>query len=797
LEAGNLAHSAPATSFAKAALLIAAGAIGLAGPQTPPPAASAQPVSPVPAVVNRYCIGCHNSKSRVGNFTLDTIVAANPSQHPEEWEKVIRKLRVRYMPPVGLPRPDEKTYDAVVASLEASLDREALAHPNPGRTDTFRRLNRAEYQNAIRDLLALDVDVSAILPSDEAGHGFDNVTVGNLSPTLLEQYLQAAQKISRLAVGIIGKSPGGDTMTLPPDLTQEQQFDDQPLGTHGGMVVRYTFPQDGDYDLSVRLQRDRNEHVEGIAGGHDVEVMLDRERVKLVTVKPPPPGNDHSGIDKDLTFRIAVKAGPHTVAATFPRKSSSLLESGRQPYQAHFNNDRHPRITPAIYSISIHGPYDAKGPGDTPSRRRLFVCQPAAAGDEDACAKRIFSTLARRAYRRPVTAADLQVPMKFYKEARNGASFDAGIEMGLRAVLVSPEFLFRIEQDPSSAAPNSAYRISDVELASRLSFFLWSSIPDDELLDTAIQGKLRSPGMLERQVRRMLADQRSETLVTNFAGQWLYLRNLAAASPDMRTFPGFDDNLRQAFRRETELFFDSIMREDRNVLDLLRANYTFLNERLAKHYGIPNVYGSRFRRVDLSESDHRGGLLSQGSILTVTSYANRTSPVIRGKWVLANLLGVAPPPKPASGVPPLKETAGVEKAVSMRERMAQHRADPACAGCHALMDPVGFSMENYDAIGRWRTAESGKPIDAAGALPDGSKFEGIAGLQEALLSRPEAFINTMTEKLLTYSLGRGVEFFDAPAVRKIVQESRGHDYRFSSMVLGIVNSTPFQMRRAQ
>ncbi len=783
--------------FAQAGLFLAAAAISAGGPQTPPAISSTQPASAVAAVVNQYCIGCHNSRTKAGNFTLDTIAAANPGLHPEEWEKVIRKLRVRFMPPVGLPRPDEKTYDAVVASLEASLDGSAGTHPNPGRTDTFRRLNRTEYQNAVRDLLALDVDVSSMLPSDEAGHGFDNVTVGNLSPALLEQYLQVARKISRLTVGIATKSPGGDTMTLPPDLTQEQQFDDQPLGTHGGMVVRYTFPQDADYDLSIRLQRDRNEHVEGIAGGHDVEVMLDGERVKLVTVKTSPAGSDHSGIDKDLTFRIAVKAGPHTVAATFPRKSSSLLESGRQPYEAHFNNDRHPRITPAIYSISINGPYNAKGPGDTPSRRRLFVCTPTTPAGEDACAKRIFSTLTRRAYRRPTTAADLQIPMKFYKDARNGASFEVGIEMGLRAVLVSPEFLFRIEQDPTGAAPDSAYRINDVELASRLSFFLWSSIPDDELLDIAIQGKLRTPGTLEHQVRRMLADQRSQTLVTNFAGQWLYLRNLAASSPDMRLFAGFDDNLRQAFRRETELFFDSIMSEDRNVLDLLRADYTFLNERLAKHYGIPNVYGSRFRRVDLSGSEHRGGLLSQGSILTVTSYANRTSPVIRGKWVLANILGVAPPPPPPGGVPPLKETAGVEKAVSMRERMAQHRANPACAGCHALMDPIGFSMENYDAIGRWRTHESGKPIDAAGGLPDGSKFDGVTGLQKALLSRPEGFVNTMTEKLLTYSLGRGVEYYDGPAVRKIVRESRDQDYRFSSLVLGIVNSTPFQMRSAQ
>ncbi len=784
------------STLAAAGLLAAGAALGVAAPQASSAAVSSQPPASVSAVVKRYCIGCHNSTTKAGNFTLDTIVAAEPIQHPEEWEKVIRKLRVRYMPPVGLPRPDEKTYDAVLASLEKSLDGAAMSHPNPGRTDTFRRLNRTEYQNSIRDLLAVDVDVTAILPSDDAAHGFDNVTVGNLSPTLLEQYLQAAQKISRLAVGIAGKSPGGDTMTLPPDLTQEQQFEDMPLGTHGGMAVKYTFPQDADYDLSIRLQRDRNEHVEGIAGGHDVEVTLDGERVKLVTVKPPGPGNDHSGVDKDLTFRIPVKAGPHRVVATFPRKSSALLESGREPYEAHFNMDRHPRITPAIYSISIHGPYNATGPGDTPSRRRLLVCQPKTLGEDDACAKRIFSTLTRRAYRRPVTDADLQVPLKFYREARKGASFDDGIEMGLRAVLVSPEFLFRVEQDPNHIAPNAAYRISDIELASRLSFFLWSSIPDDALLDTAIQGKLRAPGVLEQQVRRMLADPRSETLVTNFADQWLYLRNLAAANPDMRLFAGFDDNLRQAFRRETELFVESIMREDRNVLDLLGANYTFLNERLAKHYGIPHVYGGRFRRVELGESAHRGGLLTQGSILTVTSYADRTSPVIRGKWILGNILGVAPPPPP-SKVPPLKETAGVEKAVSMRQRMAQHRADPACAGCHALMDPVGFSMENYDAVGRWRTDESGQPIDAAGGLPDGSKFDGVAGLQKTILSRPEAFVNTMTEKLLTYSLGRGVEYYDAPAVRKIVSDSSEKDYRFSSLVLGIVNSTPFQMRSAQ
>jgi Protein of unknown function (DUF1592)/Protein of unknown function (DUF1588)/Protein of unknown function (DUF1585)/Protein of unknown function (DUF1595)/Protein of unknown function (DUF1587) len=754
------------------------------------------PDTSVSTVVNNYCIGCHNSKVKAGSFVLDSILSAPVAQHSEEWEKVVRKLRVRHMPPIGLPRPDEKTYEAVIASLAAQLDSVAAAHPNPGRTDTFRRLNRTEYQNAIRDLLALDVDVTSILPGDEAGYGFDNVTVGNLPPTLLESYLQAAQRIGMLALGIVGKSPGGDLQTLPPDLTQEQQFEDEPLGTHGGMIMKYTFPQDAEYDITVRLQRDRNEHVEGIAGSHDVEVMLDGGRVRFVTVKPPGAGADHSGIDKDLSFRLAVKAGPHVVSATLPKKASSVLESGRQPYMAHFNMDRHPRLTPAIYSIAIVGPYNAKGPGDTPSRRRILVCKPAGPGDEEACAKKIFATLTRRAYRRAVTDADLRAPLKFYKEARANGSFDEGIDMGLRAVLVSPEFLFRVEQDPNGVAPKTAYKINDVELASRLSFFLWSSIPDDELLDLAIQNKLRSPGVLEQQVRRMLADERSRTLVTNFAGQWLYLRNLASTNPDMRIFGGFDDNLRQAFRRETELFLDDIFRQDRSVLDLLSAKYTYLNERLAKHYGIPNVYGARFRRVELDENSHRGGLLRQGSILTVTSYADRTSPVNRGKWILGNLMGVAPPPPP-NGVPKLPETHGVEQPVSIRERMAQHRADPVCAGCHKLMDPAGFAMENYDAVGRWRTQENGKVIDASGGLPDGSTFNGVDGMQKALMSHPEAFVGTMSEKLMTYSLGRGVTYADAPAIRKIVRDSREGGYRFSSLVLGIVNSTPFEMRRTQ
>jgi hypothetical protein len=787
-----------------AALFVAGGAISLGGPQQPSTSPAAPAVSPERSAINRYCVGCHNNKLKTAGLALDTIGAEPVNQHPEAWEKVVRRLRVRSMPPAGLPRPDEHAYDALVSSLAASLDSAAAAKPNPGRTDTFRRLNRTEYQNAARDLLALEVDVAALLPGDESSHGFDNVTVGDLSPTLLERYLSAAQKISRLAVGRPSRSPGGDTINLPPDLTQEEHFDELPLGTRGGLVVRYTFPLDAEYQINLRLQRDRNEHVEGLTEPHDVDLMLDGERLRLFTVKPPPQGADHHLVDNGLTIRVPVKAGPHVLAAAFPKKTSALLETERQPYQAHFNMDRHPRLQPAVFSITVNGPYDAKGPGDTPSRRRIFVCQPAKAGEEEGCARKILATLMRRAYRRPVTEADFEAPLKFYKAALGDSGFEAGIEMALNAVLVSPEFLFRVEQDPAGVAPHTAYRISDLELASRLSFFLWSSIPDDELLDAPFRVKKKTPAVLEQQVRRMLADARSRSLVSNFAEQWLYLRNLASTTPDMRLFPDFDDNLRQAFRQETELFFESIMREDRNVLDLLRANYTFVNERLARHYGIPNVYGSRFRRIEFGEAQAdlhtadrmRGGLLRQGSVLTVTSYATRTSPVIRGKWILSNILGVPPPPPPAV-VPALKENGGVGKAAGMRERMAQHRADPACSGCHKLMDPVGFSLENYDAVGRWRVAEEGKPIDVSGSLPDGSKFEGVAGLQQALLSRPEIFVTTFSEKLLTYGLGRGVEYYDAPAIRKVVREARTKDFRFSSVIMGIVGSTPFQMRRSQ
>ena len=583
---------------------------------------------------------------------------------------------------------------------------------------------------------------------------------------------------------------------LPPDLTQEEHFEGLPLGTRGGTSIRYTFPVDAKYDFQIRLARDRNEHVEGLGrSSHQIELMLDGERLHLFTVKPPP-SLDHSEVDQHLTIRVPVTAGPHAVAVSFPGTGSPLLETERQPWHAHFNNDRHPRLTPALYSITVNGPYEAKGPGDTPSRRRILVCRPARPDDEEQCAKKIFGSVTRRAYRRPINDADLAVPLKFYRETRKAEGFDAGIEMGLRSILVNPEFIFRVEQDPAEAKPGTAYRISDSELASRMSFFLWSSIPDDELLDVAIRGDLRAPGVLEKQVRRMLADPRSKSLVTNFAEQWLYLRNLSSSMPDMRLFTDFDDNLRRSFRTETEMFIESVMREDRSVLELLRADYTFLNERLAKHYGIPNVYGSRFRKVTFDKDSVRGGLLRHGSVLTVTSYPTRTSPVLRGKWVLDNILG-SPPPPPPPNTPALKEKTGNARALTVRQRLAEHRENPACAGCHNLMDPIGFAFENYDAVGRWRTMEDGVPSDAAGGLPDGSKFQGVGGLQQALLKRPELFATTFTEKLLTYGLGRGMEYYDAPAVRKIVSDAGKQDFRFSAFILGIVNSAPFQMRRSQ
>ncbi|HXG46977.1 MAG TPA: DUF1592 domain-containing protein [Methylomirabilota bacterium] len=775
--------------------------------------------------MREHCLDCHDRTSKKGDFDLESLLPDAITAHPDSWEKVLRKLRTRQMPPAGKRRPAEKAYEEVVARLASSLDRAAARNPNPGRTETFRRLNRSEYRNAIRDLLALDIDAAALLPKDESSHGFDNVTGGDLSPTLLNRYVAAAEKISRLAIGVPHRAPGGETYRLPPDLTQEDHVEGLPLGTRGGALLRHTFPQDGEYEIQIRLTRDRNEEVEGLHEPHELVVLLDRAQVKSFTVAPPGDRN-FDQVDAHLKARIPVTAGPHQVGVTFVKNPSSLLETRREPYRARFNMHRHPRLGPAVYQVSINGPYNSTGPGDTPSRRRIFVCYPASpsgnergsgasirgedqsrhpttapgvakagaeASDAEPCAEQILATLMRRAYRRPVTPDDLARPMQFYRDVSALEGFEAGIEAALAAVLVSPEFLFRIERDPPGIAPGTVYRISDLELASRLSFFLWGSIPDDELLAVAERGQLHKPRVLEKQVRRMLADERALNLVRNFGEQWLHLRNLESITPDLRLFPDFDDNLRQAFRRETELHLETVLREDRNVLDLLKTDYTFLNERLAKHYGVPHVQGSRFRRVALGRDSARGGLLRQGSILTVTSYATRTSPVLRGKWILENIIGTPPPP-PLPDVPALDNVVAAN--LSVRERLAQHRAHAACAGCHNLIDPPGFALENFDAVGRWRTLEAGKPVDASGGLPDGSRFDGVAGLEDSLLRHPEWFAFALTEKLLTFALGRGVEPYDAPAVRKIVREAAKEDYRLSSIIVGLAKSTPFTRRKS-
>lgn len=757
--------------------------------QQPTPALS----NPVQSLANTYCLDCHDSDVKKGNFDLEPFMAKPVTEHPEIWEKAIRRLRTRQMPPPEKKRPDEKTYEIFLSELTNPLDAAAAKEPNPGRTDTLRRLNRTEYQNAIRDLLDLEIDAAALLPKDEASHGFDNVTVADLSPTLLDRYITAAQKISRLAVGGPFRSEGGDTFRVKPDVTQEDHIAGLPLGTRGGTLISHTFPHDAEYEIQIRLTRDRNEEIEGLYEPHEMEVLLDSERVAQFTVKPPPGRKDWELVDQHLKVRVPVKAGPHQLGVTFVKNPSSLLEYKRQPYQARFNMHRHPRQGPAVYQVSINGPYDSKGPGESPSRRRIFVAKPAKLEEEESCAKQIISNLARRAYRRPVTDADLKKPLAFFAQSRAESGFEAGIEAALSSILVNPNFLFRIEPDPTAVEAKQAYRLSDVELASRISFFLWSSIPDEELLNAAVRGDLKDPTLLARQVRRMLADERSASLARNFAGQWLHLRNLASFNPDLRLFPDFDDNLRQALGKETELFIKDIVHGDRPVLELLKNNYTYLDERLARHYGIPHVYGSRFRRVALAPETERGGLLRQGSILAVTSYATRTSPVIRGNWILANLVGTPMPPPPPD-TPALKEP--ISSTLTFRERLAEHRANTACASCHNQMDPVGFALENFDGVGRWRTMEEGQPVDNSGGLPDGSRFTGLAGLEEGLLKRPEVFVATMTEKLLTFALGRGVEYYDAPAVRKIVSDSKAAEYCFSSIIIGIVNSTPFTMRRA-
>ena len=759
------------------------------------------------ALLDRYCVTCHNDNLRTAGLALDTVDIARVGDHAEIWERVVGKLRAGMMPPAGRHRPDRETYARLTAFLETELDRAAAANPDPGRADALRRLNATEYRNAIRDLLDLEVDVAALLPADDSSAGFDNVSLGGLDPGRLERYLTAARRISRLAVGAPVRSAVADTFIVPSDLNQTGHVEGLPFGTRGGTTVRYTFPVDAHYELRVELGKSWNSNrVGGLRRPHDVVITLDGEPVEVLTVAPRPrrgrgPALEYQTVDRpadaDLAVRIPVTAGPHVVGAAFVDRDPGLVERHRQPFlKVHITVGGDQRTQPNVYSLTITGPFDATGPGDTPSRQRIFTCRPADATPdaEAACATEILSTLARRAYRRPVTDADVAVLLRFFEEGRSGADFDAGIEMALQRLLISPEFLLRVERDPEGLETGRPYLVSDLELASRLSFFLWSSLPDDALIDAAAAGTLRDPAVLESHVRRMLADPRSESLVTNFAAQWLYLRNLTAVSPDFIVFPDFDETLRRALRRETELFFESIVREDRGALDLLTADYTFVNERLAKHYGMPGIYGSHFRRVALPPDSPRGGLLGHGSILAVTGYATRTSPVVRGKWVLENLLGTPPPPPPPN-VPPLSEEKS-DAVLSMRERMVEHRRNPVCAACHALMDPVGLSLENFDAIGRWRTLTDGfAPIDASGSLPDGTTFDGVAGLRQALVSRADQFVRTLTERLLTYGLGRAVEHYDQPAVRAIERAAAGDDYRFSSIVLGIVNSTPFQMRR--
>jgi hypothetical protein len=734
-------------------------------------------------------------------LSLQGLDLDNVADHAEVWEKVVRKLRAGSMPPQPRPRPDAATYDGFRSWLEAELDAAAEAAPNAGRTEALHRISRTEYHNVIRDLLGLDVDVSELLPADDTSYGFDNIAgVLGVSPTLMERYLTAARKISRLAVGSPVPSAIEETFRIASDLGQDAHIAGLPFGTRGGTLIDFNFPEDAEYVISV--VPDGPLFIEP----HELEVTLDGERVELFTVgrtlEPGERRGQYAEADP-REVRLRVNAGPHQIGVAFLRKTAAEPERTRKLYLRPFTGEGSggdSRYQPYVDRVSISGPFESSGTRpalDTPSRARLFVCHASAADGPEAtaCATDILSTLARRAFRRPVTDEDVGRLLIFYERGAMTSGFDGGIELALRRLLVSPEFLFRVVEEPAGATPGVPYALSDLELASRLSFFLWSSIPDDELLDVAARGALRDPGALEGQTRRMLADPRAEALVTNFAGQWLSLRNAAAVQPDEDLFPDFGEDLRQGFRRETELLFASVLHENRSVIDLLAADYTFLNERLARHYGIPNVRGSHFRKVALDDPA-RGGLLGHGSILTVTSYANRTSPVLRGKWVLENILGNPPPPPPAD-VPALEETT-TGKQLTMREAMAQHRANPVCASCHQLMDPPGLALEPFDAIGRWRTPNQTQgDMDVSGVLPDGTTFEGPAGLKQALLAHPDRFVTTVTEKLLTYAIGRGVEYYDAPAVRAITREAATDDYRLTTLILGVVKSTPFRMRSTQ
>jgi hypothetical protein len=742
-----------------------------------------------------YCDTCHfGPKARAG-VNLETLDLANLDRDGATWEKVLRKLRSHSMPPPGSPRPDDATYEMLIKSITGERDRLADVRPTPGRP-TLHRLNRAEYGNAIRDLLALEVDVSELLPPDDSGYGFDNIgDVLTVSPGLMERYLLAAGKISRQAVGDTKMPPTYQTYTVPHGLKQDDRMGtDLPVGSRGGTAIQHNFPVDGEYEIQVDLQRGRAQEILGTGRERTLDLRLDDESVRLFTIAASRGrrADINTGVNHDMEAgykaRIPVKAGTHAIAAAFQK--DTVLPEGiifRQRFdniQSHFEG---------VGQISVSGPYNVQGPGATPSRDKIFVCHPSAAAEEAACAEKIFTALAHRAYRRPIAADDVPQLVALYKQGAETGGFEAGVRLGLQKILVSPDFIFRMELDPADSPAGSIRRVSDIELASRLSFFMWSSIPDDELLAVAERGELGDPSVLESQVRRMLADPRSQALVKNFAGQWLFLRNVPAVQPDPAAFPDFDENLRQAMHKETELWLESTLQENRSVVDLLKTDYTFVNQRLAEHYGIKGIYGNEFRRVAV-EDPKRLGLLGQASIMSVTAYPNRTAPTIRGKWVLEQLLGTPPPPPPPN-VPFLKEDATHSK-LSMRQRMTEHATSPSCAVCHKIMDPIGFALENFDGLGKWRElgGDSGtEPIDPSGVLPDGTAFNGPEGLREVLLARSDLFVENFIERLLTYALGRGVEEYDRPVIRKIARESAPDDYRWASIILSIVKTKPFQM----
>ena len=781
-------------------LLMATHVVPAATPR--PEQASVNPTTAQRALLDQYCVTCHNQQAKTAGLMLDKADLNDIPGGAATWEKVVMKLRSGMMPPIGRPKPDQAAVNAMVTLLETGLDKAAVARPEPGRA-SLHRLNRTEYGNAVRDLLNLQVDVRELLPPDDESNGFDNIAdVLRVSPSLLEQYLVAARKISAMAVGDPTFIPVTTIYRAPPDRAQDRHIEGLPLGTRGGLLIKDNFPLDAEYQINIVMLRNVLGYMKGLEWPHQVEISVDGERVFL-----RPVGGDDDNRDSDANFataadmidarlraRIPIKAGPHEIGVAFLRKNSSETA---EPLELHsYDHDlQNMNGNPQVDHVDITGPVQATGSGDTPSRKRIFTCQPTNAGEQTGCTRRIISTLARRAYRGTVSNSDLDSLMSFYETGAKKGGFEAGIQNALQVMLATPKFLFRSEPDPANVPAGQIYKLGDLELASRLSFFLWSSIPDDELLTAAEQKRLSQPAVLDAQIKRMLADPKSQALVTNFAGQWLFLRNLQSSRPDNKTFPDFDDNLRQAFRKETEMLFDSIVREDHNVIDLLTADYTFVNDRLAQHYGIPNIYGTHFRRVQLKDPARRG-LLGQGSILTVTSYPNRTSPVLRGKWILENIMGT-PPPAPPANVPPFPENEEGAKQRPIREILEEHRRNPACATCHAVMDPLGFSLENFDATGEWRTKDKGGPIDPSGVLADGTKVDGPLALRQALLKQPERFVDTMTEKLLTYALGRGLEHYDMPVVRGIVRDAAKQDYRFSALVFNIVKSTPFQMKRAQ